>query len=154
MPTPYIYKPYPAWRFHATLPDRIVKNAEEDAALGPGWGPAGAVPPQAPDSTPEQTSVPDAAPVVVDEKGDKAVTELGSLVPATGPASRLPTVEQIAADLYKTNGPELIERIESATDIEILELTRQVELVNPGRPGGRKGILRALEARIAVLKKG
>lgn len=30
-------KQYPSWRYHATEEARIVKSAEEDDALGPGW---------------------------------------------------------------------------------------------------------------------
>ena len=28
---------YPAWRYHSENPPRIVKDAQEDFALGPGW---------------------------------------------------------------------------------------------------------------------
>lgn len=28
---------YPSWRYHATLPARIVETPEESDALGPGW---------------------------------------------------------------------------------------------------------------------
>jgi hypothetical protein len=28
---------YPTWRYHASLPARIVNGPEEDAALGPEW---------------------------------------------------------------------------------------------------------------------
>lgn len=28
---------FPSWRYHATLPARVVANPEDDAALGAGW---------------------------------------------------------------------------------------------------------------------
>ena len=28
---------YPAWRYHSEAPPRLVKDAEEDRSLGPGW---------------------------------------------------------------------------------------------------------------------
>lgn len=28
---------YPAWRYHRSLPAKIVQTAKEDAALGPDW---------------------------------------------------------------------------------------------------------------------
>ena len=31
------FQAYPAWRFHKTLPARIVQNAAEADALGEGW---------------------------------------------------------------------------------------------------------------------
>jgi hypothetical protein len=46
------YHPYPSWRYHASGARRIVENAEEDAALGPGWASTPAAflqPPPAPD---------------------------------------------------------------------------------------------------------
>jgi hypothetical protein len=33
---PYVYQPYPAFRYSRTAMI-IVKDADEDAALGPGW---------------------------------------------------------------------------------------------------------------------
>jgi hypothetical protein len=35
---PYVFQPYPSWRYHWTKQARIVNNADEDAALGGGWG--------------------------------------------------------------------------------------------------------------------
>lgn len=34
---PYVYQEFPKWKYHPTLPGRIVKNAEEEKALGKGW---------------------------------------------------------------------------------------------------------------------
>ena len=33
----YVYQEYPKMKYHKTLPHRIVKNAEEEKALGPDW---------------------------------------------------------------------------------------------------------------------
>lgn len=33
----YVFQPYPAWRYHATLEARIVKDEAADKALGPEW---------------------------------------------------------------------------------------------------------------------
>lgn len=33
----YVYQPYPACRYHPTLPAIVVRSEAEDAALGPGW---------------------------------------------------------------------------------------------------------------------
>lgn len=34
---PYVYQPYPSYRYHATLPPRVVQSPEEDDALGADW---------------------------------------------------------------------------------------------------------------------
>ncbi len=34
---PYEPQPYPAWRYHATKPSRLVQNEAQDLALGPEW---------------------------------------------------------------------------------------------------------------------
>jgi hypothetical protein len=36
-PIPYVYQEFPKWKYHPTLPARIVQNAEEEKALGKGW---------------------------------------------------------------------------------------------------------------------
>jgi len=33
----YVFQPYPAWRYHATLPATIVADEAADKALGKGW---------------------------------------------------------------------------------------------------------------------
>lgn len=34
---PHIFRPFPAWMYHPTLPSKIVKTKEEVIALGPEW---------------------------------------------------------------------------------------------------------------------
>jgi hypothetical protein len=34
---PYEYQEFPKWKYHPTLPGRIVKNDAEEKALGKGW---------------------------------------------------------------------------------------------------------------------
>ncbi|MGH9517176.1 MAG: hypothetical protein ACRD3P_16030 [Terriglobales bacterium] len=34
---PYVYQEFPKWKYHPTLPGKIVQNAEEEKALGKGW---------------------------------------------------------------------------------------------------------------------
>ncbi|MGA2857267.1 MAG: hypothetical protein ABSE40_10375 [Candidatus Sulfotelmatobacter sp.] len=33
----YVYQEFPKWKYHATLPSKIVQNAGEEKALGKGW---------------------------------------------------------------------------------------------------------------------
>jgi hypothetical protein len=33
----YVYQEFPKWKYHPTLGSKIVKNAEEEKALGKGW---------------------------------------------------------------------------------------------------------------------
>jgi hypothetical protein len=37
VPKPYVYKPWPAWRYHADGRSVIVQSATDETALGPGW---------------------------------------------------------------------------------------------------------------------
>lgn len=36
-PYVYHYERYPHWKYHAVHPERLVHDAAEEAALGPGW---------------------------------------------------------------------------------------------------------------------
>lgn len=36
---PHVYRPFPAFMYHATLGEKIVKNRNEAVALGPEWSP-------------------------------------------------------------------------------------------------------------------
>jgi hypothetical protein len=33
----YVYQEFPKWKYHPTLPGKIVQNAAEEKALGKGW---------------------------------------------------------------------------------------------------------------------
>jgi hypothetical protein len=33
----YVYQEFPKWKYHPTQPAKIVKNSEEEKALGKGW---------------------------------------------------------------------------------------------------------------------
>ena len=33
----YVYQEFPKWKYHPKLGNKIVKNAEEEKALGEGW---------------------------------------------------------------------------------------------------------------------
>lgn len=35
---PYVYRPYPKYKYHRTGISVIVQDADEEAALGEGWG--------------------------------------------------------------------------------------------------------------------
>lgn len=154
---PYIYKPYPAFRYHRDFPARIVLNEDADRALGAGWAPHRS------DTRAPRFERPEAEPAAADVKVDEAVHELGSHVPAAGSPDDepfnlpgadelgdvLPTAEEIATGLFSTTSPSIIASIKTAENVAILERTREVERVNP--KGARKGIIDALDARIAKL---
>lgn len=127
---PYVPIPYPAWRYHASCPAQIVKNAAEAAALGPDWS-------EAPVSTP-------AAPVAPDVPLDPPALPTDSAAPVlTGEAEK-------AAALHLTQTSVAVRAIKTIADIDTVELVRARELTNPQGP--RPSILKALDKRRADLE--
>lgn len=118
---------YPCWRYHATRDAVLVRTRADYDALGPGWADTPAAFPPAP------------------------VVPVDSVDPPAAHETPLPTTEEIAADLYRLKADKVVAAINRATCVDILERTRQVEAVHPEHKGGRKSVLRALEARLAEL---
>jgi hypothetical protein len=68
----YIYQPYPAWRYHATLPAKIVATAEEDAALDESWVDSPAKLPEPDDDKLKRRSAPRGKPNGDPTRGEHA----------------------------------------------------------------------------------
>lgn len=128
MAQPYTRQPYPSWRYHATLPARLVHNAAEDEALGPEWG-----------------KVPGAA----------AVAQIQAAPPAPEPPPPVPPEEQAAREqLWGMPAKAVIEKLEDVTDLEALRRIRQRECANARYGGGRHAVLKVIDARERELESG
>lgn len=149
----YVHQPFPAWRFHASLPARIVHSMQEADALGAGWveSPAQLPAPGGSGSTPGRPAPLPAEAHMPAEGHERPTPDETGLLPGET-ALDPPPFSPEAEALYATPGGDAAADILASDDVEALELTREMELANPKYEGGRKTVLRAIEQRLAHLK--
>ncbi len=148
---------YRTWRYHATLPAKIVNTRAELEALGPDW--ADTPFPAPPVLTPGlPVFVPSRAPVRAVPPVFHADQELRDQVripvsPVAGDlAMAQPDKDRTAraADLYANNVEAVLADLKYADAARLTELV-ELEQAHPKIPGGRKQVLRAVAERIAKI---
>jgi hypothetical protein len=115
---------YPSWRYHRTENARIVKSPDEDRKLGDDW-----------------------ADVPFD--GNEPVAQ--QVGPDSRPLALSSEEEKLHAELHAASVAQIDQAIAELDDVEELERLRARERRNPKNTGGRKGVLKAIDARIAEL---
>ncbi len=130
----YVFQPYPSWRFHATEKAKIIKSPDEEH---PDWHetPVGSVPPPPP-------------------KSDFEAVRSGA-GPATGDIQAAPADDAKVTrmnELHGTKAEAVIVAVSQVKDLATLDEVKAFEIMNPNRPGGRKGVLAAIDVRAAELQ--
>jgi hypothetical protein len=69
----YVYQEFPKWKYHPTKDGKIVQNAEEEKALGPGWY-----------NNPNEFPKPSQIPIILEQRIKPWWTRWGWIVAALG----------------------------------------------------------------------
>lgn len=129
---------FPAWFFHATHGKKLVPNAEGFAALGEGWF-----------DHPAKCG----APPVEASSGSDVTMPQGTNDKTAAADTGVAASEQAEADaIYKSSIASIVEKLENAS-AEVLAKVKRFEEANPNPkyPGGRKGVLQAVDEALAKL---
>lgn len=126
------FQPYPSWRHHVSGTSTIVASEEEDAALGEGW-------------------YPNADEARRAAAGVAGPTNAGTASRPVDPAEARLAEERAA--FHATPANRIAESLShaQAENVEDIRVLRTWEVAHPKFPGGRKGVLEAIDARIVEL---
>jgi hypothetical protein len=123
IPTGYVPKKFPAFRYHPTAGKRIVSSQAESDALGPEWF-----------DTPAAFRE-SAAPV---------------LPPSRAEAIAAPPSAE-AQSVWNTGWKKVAAKVAEMTSLEKLAIVAKIERANPKVKGGRDHLLAAIDARVREL---
>lgn len=137
-PSNYVFQPYPSVRYR-NGETTIVRNQEEDDALDASW-----------------TDSPATVGAPVPSEDD--LKELIRTAPGTGQSDKIGSEAaaaegQRAREVWAASAEEVLGVIGSATSVDDLKTLAAYEASSKKPKGGRKNVLKAIEARIAVLSK-
>lgn len=149
-PKAYVHQAYPAWRYHRDHAPRKVQNPAEEAALGFGWidSPSKVHEPWVGIDAPD--------PAVCAQCGQPmpAVVAVAPAVPAApaGPRTEADLEEEAKRTQFEMSVDGIVAALIGVTDPALLTRIRVREEGNPKHPGGRKGILDAIDRKVKVVE--
>ncbi len=129
----YVFQPYPSWRYHATEPPKIIRTPDQEH---PDWHEEPVV------------DVPVSGPSDLEAVRSGAGPATGDLQAAPADAAKVNKMNE----LHGTRMEAVITAVGQVKDLATLDEAKAFEIMNPNRPGGRKGVLAAIELRAAELQ--